>query len=1274
MIFFELEAVDISTLSDGDLRDLVARLCEAELIQQGIPPSGVTWGGAQEAADGGLDVSVRSAGRISSPNFVPRENTGFQVKKHSMGKSACRKEMEEDGKPKPILKELAARNGSYIIVSGKDDCSDKMLSERLSGMTEAVTALPGKDDLYLDFYGRDRLSAWLRRHPSVALWVRSRLGRPLAGWKPFGRWGATPPDQDDEFLVDSHPCVIDANSSSKEPIPILEGIQLTRLRLRKPASTVRITGLSGVGKTRFAQALFETKVGLDALPASDVIYADLGHDLTPTGSELVTYLIANDFATYLVLDNCPPDVHRSLQKQVAASSAKLRLLTIEYDISDDKPEETEVIHLEPTSQDTVSKLVQKRFPDLGQVNADRIAEFAGGNARVALALASRVNADETLSNFSDEGLFRKLFSQRKGNSPELLQSAEALALVYSFNVSRNEYHDELSVLGRIAGVARQSLYRHQAELFRRQLAQERGNWRAILPHALANRLAKRALENIPPEDINAELFKPENLRLFQSCAHRLGYLHDFEQARELAHTWLQPGAPLGNVAFCSEQYLVALDYVAPVFPEVVLRAIELASATPKFTSRENANFVRFVRLLCRLAYEDGSFDRAMDVLLKFAETETAGENNNSIVGQMRQLFSLYLSGTEAMPERRQAFVQKLLNSGNPRHREIAGELLNSAFRVHSWTSFGTFHFGARKRGPGWHPKTYGESIAWYVGYIQLLQPVLGSAERQCRDWARSLLATCFRGLWTSAGCFDTLEKIIHDHGRNGNWPKMWIAIKTTLALDSDRHTPELLARLESLEKLTAPSDLYADIEAYALVSTWDHIKLDGKSFQDETDEIYQRVIKLGELAASQPSYLDRLGAKLWETRAQPLWWFGKGLAIGSVDRFSVFDLLVDSWQKHRSDRTNLLLLEGYIAGVFDLDPDVARQILERALAIPELKPNAVNLVLTAPISSWTSIKLVELAHSGELEARYFEQIKYGRAHEAIPDDELADLLTEINVLDRGYLSTIRILFMRLFEKEQHNYTPSKKLCAVSRAAIRQLVSAHRDEFNHAELQGIGPVLEGTFNTSTPESDIKEIIELLCAGIQEYRLYAFELTEIITVLISKYPKLFLDVVFDGSDREETLATQLFSDRMLNEGGTLNEAPLDQVLAWCGTDQERITKVAKSLHAYSADGPTDLSDDNPKHTVLSNHVKSLLEVAQDKLAMVEIIFENAHPGGWSGSLADILEVRSKAFAELLKHSNPEMQGLVRTKLTLLEQQIHIEREREAARNNEREQRFE
>lgn len=204
---------------------------------------------------------------------ISKEQFNQQAQAERDGRIALAQQAQLELEAKKIAEQNAAETREAAMWA--------RIEERLNGMKDAVGPLYDKKDLLLDFYGRDRLLNWLRRHPSAALWVRSRLGKPLAGWMPYGRWAATPLGQDDEFLVDDHPCVTDANSSSKKPISASEGIQLTRDRLRKLGGTVRITGLSGVGKARFAQALFEAGVGSEALPASDVIYADLGNDLTP---------------------------------------------------------------------------------------------------------------------------------------------------------------------------------------------------------------------------------------------------------------------------------------------------------------------------------------------------------------------------------------------------------------------------------------------------------------------------------------------------------------------------------------------------------------------------------------------------------------------------------------------------------------------------------------------------------------------------------------------------------------------------------------------------------------------------------------------------------------------------------------------------------------------------------------------------------------------------------------------------------------------------------
>jgi hypothetical protein len=53
---FEITPDDIAQLSDEDLRTLVGRLCESELRKRGLSTSAVTWGGHQDARDGGSDA------------------------------------------------------------------------------------------------------------------------------------------------------------------------------------------------------------------------------------------------------------------------------------------------------------------------------------------------------------------------------------------------------------------------------------------------------------------------------------------------------------------------------------------------------------------------------------------------------------------------------------------------------------------------------------------------------------------------------------------------------------------------------------------------------------------------------------------------------------------------------------------------------------------------------------------------------------------------------------------------------------------------------------------------------------------------------------------------------------------------------------------------------------------------------------------------------------------------------------------------------------------
>ena len=121
---FDIIPDDISQLNDIDLRELVGRLCEAELASRQLSPAAVTWGGSQTAADGGLDVRVTLPIGVSIEGFIPRPSTGFQVKKPDMPKTKIIAEMQPEGTIRSVIRELANQAGAYVIVSSTGATAD----------------------------------------------------------------------------------------------------------------------------------------------------------------------------------------------------------------------------------------------------------------------------------------------------------------------------------------------------------------------------------------------------------------------------------------------------------------------------------------------------------------------------------------------------------------------------------------------------------------------------------------------------------------------------------------------------------------------------------------------------------------------------------------------------------------------------------------------------------------------------------------------------------------------------------------------------------------------------------------------------------------------------------------------------------------------------------------------------------------------------------------------------------------------------------------------
>ncbi|MHC2313113.1 hypothetical protein ACVIHC_000159 [Bradyrhizobium diazoefficiens] len=811
---FEITRDDIAALNDEDLRTLIGLLCEAELRRANLPVSAVTYGGDQNAKDGGVDVRVSLPVGTRIEGFIPCAATGFQVKKPDMPPAEILKEMKPQGVVRPAIEGLAAACGAYIIVSSTGSTTDSALSKRRKAMADAVEDIADAGKLHLNFYDRNRIATWVRWHAGLVLWLRSRIGKSVTGWRAFGSWSHVPAGSDRTYLLDDTACFKTGQKEDSDGLSAVGGINRMRDVLRNPGQVVRLVGLSGVGKTRLVEALFDSAVGSNALDPALAVYADSADELDPPPKGMASDLVASEIRAIVVVDNCPPATHKQLAEVARAPGSTISLITVEYDIQDETPEGADAFLLETSSLPLIEKLVRSRFADVSQVDARTIAEFSGGNARVALALAGTIKNSETVAGLSHTELFTRLFQQRQGQDAALLQIAEACSLVYSFQGEALTGEDaELPVLGGLIGKSAQDVYTAAAELRRRDLLQQRREWRAVLPHALANRLAERALQNIPYSVIETAIVRGPSSRLLRSFSRRLGYLDGSEEAQAIVRKWLAPGGLLSNVRHLNETRKAIFENVAPVLPETTLSVLETAFAQ----AGEHAFLggARFIRVIRSLAYDPGLFERAVKLLRKFAVMRGSKRIDGDAGRALASLFYIIYSGTRAPLAMRLSVLDRFLRSGDALDRHFGLQALEATLETDNIRPYSDFDFGARSRDYGYRPKDVSEVGQWFEKVLGFAE-CLARSDLQVSKPVRKIIARQFRGLWRDGAQHDALERIARGIAGSGFWRDGWIAARHTRQYDRDRLNKESMQRLAALEQFLRPNDLINRVRGVVL--------------------------------------------------------------------------------------------------------------------------------------------------------------------------------------------------------------------------------------------------------------------------------------------------------------------------------------------------------------------------------------------------------------------------------------------------------------------------
>ncbi|MEO5716062.1 MAG: hypothetical protein ABIT37_21460 [Luteolibacter sp.] len=1098
----EITEKEIANLGDADLRDLVARLAVAEFRSKGLPRSSVTSGGNQDAADGGIDVRVDCPQEIIDSDFVPRAQSGFQVKKPDMPRGSIFDEMCPKGVLRAAIRDLADVSGAYVIVSLQGSVADGPLAERRQAMRDALGDIPNAAQLHTDFYDRVRLVTWVNEYAGIVAWVRCRIGNRLSGWSSIEDWDGTGNKASKPYLSDDKACMIDERSRERQHLPILEGIARLREGLSAPQQCIRLVGLSGVGKTRLVQALFEECVGENPLDPSIAIYTDYSEDTEPTARNMARQLIAQKQRAILIVDNCNPQTHSELARLCVGESSELSLLTIEYDVADDEPEHTDVFRLQTASPELVSEWIKETFSDVSQVDREAIAKFSDGNFRIAAVIARTLGKGETLGSLKDRELFERIFLQRNKEDRELILAAEDLALLYSIEGEDVTGEGELFKVGSIREVGPRPLYEALAEMKKRGIVQVRGRFRAILPQAIANPLAAHALERIPPTTFD-QFCATLMPRMLKSVSRRLGFLHDSKAVQATVGRWLLIDGPLGDLFSKAGDSIQIITNIASVAPEAVLEKLEQIFIEKRDDSLASEGHHQWIRLIKAIGYDAGLFDRSVDLLARLAGSQPKNNNLSSARSRFCDFFHIYLSGTQASPEQRRATIRRLAGSSDQTFRKSALIALRAMLNTGNFMSTGDHGFGARSRDWGWHPRINQDIWDWYREAIALVIELESEAE------ARVLLASALRGLWSYPGCREALTRAAKQFAQTKPWIEGWISCRVALRYDGKDMFPDAKAELEQLVKQLKPADLLNRARAVVINRMpggggWDFA--DG---EEEDGDVMKPWVKANEMAKDVGRALAQdsearvafIAEVLIEPHPQRAFECGIGLAEGEDDLASIWDELKSAYRAATPEVRNATVLGGFIHGVHQCNQAFASTSLDGVISEPELLPMLPYFQARVGMDDVGISRLRRAISRGGLASANFRCIANGCVENS-PAEDLAALLSDIASLEKGVVVALDILQMRFFSRSKNEDSTQEGL----------LISVGRDLLMRVDFGGdcdthdytVGEVVKTCLSGQDGREAAERVCQGLCASLGAYTISLWNLTCTVEALFEKQP--------------------------------------------------------------------------------------------------------------------------------------------------------------------------
>ncbi|MCV3243469.1 hypothetical protein [Mesorhizobium sp. ZC-5] len=1007
MTMFDVDPKQIESLEAKDLVLLLRRLLYAEAQAAGVPLSGVSVPLQITVSDGGEDGRIVWTGGKNSTDFLPGRSTFFQCKASKIGRAGWKKECwdkstHRKGRAKkltPAMTSIIAQGGCYVGFTTEALTGEKR-DDYITGMEEAVIEAGGNPTRLrkIELYDANQIALWAAHHPAVAIWLSEKShGQSLAGFQTVEAWG-TQPDFSTEYVEDGDSRYIIGTAKERDrggDNKAIAKVAWERIlsHVAEPGRLVRVVGTSGLGKSRF---VYESLRASSSQLAEMVQYRGVvaEYKAVPTTLLSVATKLAEDSnRTLLVVDECPRDVAIELGKQAARAGSLLSVIAIDTDDQPLEDSETNLhIALSPSSADLIGSIIRKTNPTLDKSTVERLRELCGGFPRFGILAAKSVDAGTSLFETADDVINRILVGAKIENAEEV-RALQCLSLFESLSIAATspvELDVVATVLGRMPGDA---MYEHLTKAQQFDIVGRKGDRLSAQPLPIAVKLAMRRVAMMRPSLLVRFIAAASDelaLALLRRCRH----LDKSPVILEVGNLLLSDDDLLGkDDAILTPRGADLLDALVHVLPDRVAQHLDHFVLPLDDAVLAGAKGARrsLVEAAGKLVFRRRSFGIAARLLMRLGVNENEDWSNNA-TALFKQLFQLYLSGTEVPPPDRYAILDEGLASDDLATVNLCVEALASVFSSDVIRLGDYGEIGSSPPLKDWTPETYDEIHDFYRDGLRRLASIRQKhpelAER-CED----ILAKSAR-LMLSTGIYKEYADVVSTiASEKGGWPDAIESVGDWLYFDRTDTGSERAAFVRELYDRLFP---YEPIDrAILFTKFWQSDIRDPDLRYADEDRDYdysQRAARevAREISASPELTLAAV-RRMVVMDLRTIYPFADELGEKAGNREEAFHTALEAVAESNG---SIQMLRGLLHGIDLVDSAMADKCLaEASRRLTGTKQSIINLhsALSKQDRARLDLAIADL-NSGRIAPVDYAYLSYGRGLDNLPPEDVAVLL------------------------------------------------------------------------------------------------------------------------------------------------------------------------------------------------------------------------------------------------------------------------------------------